>query len=97
MNSSAMLNYLFKNNLLQLFSNLYVSLWILLILTATVASGERLLSKLKLIKNYLRSIISQERTNLANVSIEHEIASKFEASKFIKQFAEVKARYARFI
>jgi len=59
-------------------------------LSVTVASGERLLSKLKLIKNYLRSIISQERTNLATVSIEHEIASKFKTSKLIKQFAEVK-------
>jgi len=56
-----------------------------------------LLSKLKLIKNYLRSIISQERTNLASVSIEHEIASKFETSKLIKQLAEVKERHARFI
>jgi len=48
-----------------------------------------------LIKNYLRSIISQERTNLATVSV--EIASKFETSKLIKQLAEVKARHARFI
>jgi len=66
-------------------------------LSATVASGERLLSKFKLIKNYLRSIISQERTNLATVSIEHEIASKFETSKLIEQFAEVNARHALFI
>jgi len=44
----------------------------------------------------LRSIISQERTNLATVLTEHEIASKFETSKLIKQF-EVKARHARFI
>jgi len=66
-------------------------------LSATVASGERLLSKLKLIKNYLRSIIFQERTNLATVSIEHEITNKFDTSKFVKQFAEVKARHERFI
>lgn len=97
MNSSAMLNYLLKNNLQQVFPNFYISLRILLTLPVTVASGERSFSKLKLIKNYLRSTISQERlTNLATISIEHEIASKLETSSLIKKFAEAKARRARF-
>lgn len=97
MNSSAMLNYLIQNNLQQVFPNFYVSLRILLTLPVTVASGERSFSKLKLIKNYLRSTMSQERlTNLATISIEHEIASKLETSKLIKQFAEIKARRACF-
>lgn len=63
MNSSAMLNYLLQNNLQQVFPNLYVSLRILLTLPVIVASGERSSSKLKLIKNYLRSTMSQERNN----------------------------------
>jgi len=48
----------------------------------------------KLIKNYFCSVISQERlTNLATISIEHEIMSELETSKLIKQFSEVKARH----
>jgi len=58
-----------------------------------VISGGRLFSKLKVIKTYFCSTISQERlTNLATISIEHEIASELESSKLIKQFAKVKAR-----
>jgi len=98
MNSNAMLNYLLKNNLQQVFPNFYVSLRILLTLPVTVASGERSFSKLKLIKNYCRSTMSQERlTNLATISIEHEIANKLETPKLIKEFAKAKARRAHFI
>jgi len=62
-------------------------------LPVTVALGERLFSKLKLIKKYLCSTISQERlTNLITISIEHEIANELETSKLIKQFIEIKAR-----
>jgi len=65
-------------------------------LSVTVISGGRLFSKLKVIKNYFCLTIFQERklylTNLATISIKHEIASKLEISKLIKQFAEVKAR-----
>jgi 20S proteasome alpha/beta subunit len=47
---------------------------ILLTIPDTVASAERSFSKLKLVKNYLRSTMSQDRlVDLARLSIESEI------------------------
>ena len=58
------------------FPNFWTALRILLTIPVTVASGERSFSKLKLIKTYLRSTMSQERLNgLAILSIENEVAS----------------------
>ena len=51
----------------------------------TVATAERSFSKLKLIKNFLRSSMSQERLNgLALVSIENERAKNFDFRKIIQ-------------
>ena len=58
-----------------------------------MASGERTFSKLKLIKNYLRSSMSQERlTNLALLSIEKDICENLDLSKIMNEFASKKAR-----
>ena len=51
------LNYLCQNRLISLYPNTVVALRILLTLPVSVASGKRSFSKLKLIKNYLRSSI----------------------------------------
>ena len=52
---------------------------ILLTIPVTVASEEKSFSKLKLIKIYLRSTISQSRlTNLATLLIENEIAENID-------------------
>jgi len=45
------------------FPNVSVAYRILLTVHVTVASAERSFSKLKLLKNYLRSTMSQERLN----------------------------------
>ena len=50
--------------------NIAIALRILLTLPITVASGERSFSKLKIIKNYLRSTMTQERlSGLATLAI----------------------------
>lgn len=88
-----MLQYLFENNLIATFPNTAIVLRILLTLPVTVASGERSFSKLKLIKNYLRSTMVQERlNNLAIVSIEHEILDSVNTNQLIEDFANKKIR-----
>lgn len=63
----------------------------------SVASGERSFSKLKIIKNYLRNSMSQERLNgLAIISIEHEVASSIQYDEVIDEFAAAKARKGSF-
>ena len=59
----------------------------------TVATAERSFSKLKLIKNFFRSSMSQERlSGLALLSIENERVKNLDFRKVIQQFASVKAR-----
>ena len=63
----------------------------------TVATAERSFSKLKLIKNFLRSSMSQERlSGLSLLSIEHERAKTLDFRKTIKQFASAKERRKNF-
>ena len=72
-----LLNALAEYRLESKFSNLSVSLRMFLAAPAAIASAERSFSKLKLIKNYLRSSMGQDRLiNLARLSIESNIAKK---------------------
>lgn len=91
------LNFIKDRNLKELYPNVWIALRILLTIPVTVASGERSFSKLKLIKTYLRSTISQCRlTNLATLSIENEIAENIDFDNLIKEFADKKARKVKF-
>ena len=66
---------------------------ILLIIPVTVASIERSFSKLKLIKSYLRSTMSQEKlSGLVILSIEKKILVKLEYKNLISNFVSQKAR-----
>ena len=57
-------------------------------LPVTVATAETSFSKLKIIKTYLRSTMSQERLDgLAIISIEHECAKDTDFDQVIKEFA----------
>ncbi|XP_076890376.1 uncharacterized protein LOC143541427 [Bidens hawaiensis] len=89
------LNYIKK---FDSFSNAYIAYRIVLTIPVTVASAERSFSKLKLIKTYLRSTMSQEMLNgLALLSIEKNFIGEIDYDYFIKQFASIKARKINFI
>ena len=84
------INYIKK---LDLFPNTCIAYRILLTILVTVASAIRSFSKLKLIKSYIRSIMSQERlSRLAILSIENEMFEKLEYKNLISQFASQKVR-----
>ncbi|CAM8884341.1 unnamed protein product [Rhodiola kirilowii] len=69
----------------------------MLIVPVTVASAERSFSKLKILKSYLRSTMSQERLNaLALISIEHEFLEKLDYDRLIDDFASKSARRSMF-
>lgn len=80
------------------FPNIAVALRIMMTVPVTVASAERSFSKLKLIKNYLRSTMSQDRLcGLAMLSIEKDTASFVDYDEVINEFAHRKARRVDFL
>jgi len=80
------LEYIYSKNLTAVCPNITIALRILLTMPVTVASAERSFSKLKLIKNYLRSTMSQERlTNLATISIEEAILDHIDIHETINE------------
>ena len=75
------------------FSELHKLLTLFVTIPVTVATAERSFSKLKLIKTYLRSKMSQERLDgLAILSIENAEAKDMDKQKLIQNFASVNAR-----
>ena len=88
------LNYIKR---LEYFSNACIAFRILLTILVTVAPAERSFSKLKLIKSYLRSTMSQKRlSRLTILSIEKEMLAKLESKILISNFASQKARKINF-
>ena len=70
---------------------------ILLTIPVSVASAERSFSKLKLIKSYLRSTMSQERlSDLAILSIERELLRNIDFESLVNEFLEKKGRQIMF-
>jgi hypothetical protein len=87
------LEIIVKNDLIPCFPNFALAIRIFLTLPVSVASGERSFSKLKIIKNYLRNNMTQERlSDLAIISIESEISEKIDFTEIIDKFASQKAR-----
>lgn len=79
------------------FSELYSVFMLFLTLPVTVASVERSFSKLKIIKDYKRNSIGENRLkNLALLAIEHKEASKMDLKDLINKFANAKARKKMF-
>ena len=76
-----------------LFPNLRVAVQLMLTIAISVASCERSFSKMKLIMNYLKSSMSQDRLSaLALLSIEREEVNHLNFNDVIDKFASVKAR-----
>ena len=81
------------NDWIETFPNVNIALRIYLCMMVSNCSGERSFSKLKRIKNELRSTMVQERlSNLSLMSIEHEILNALDFEKLIDAFAANKAR-----
>jgi len=81
----------------EVFPNLSVALQITLTVPVTVASAERSFSKLKLIKTYLRSTMTQDRlVGLATISVESDVARSVDYSSLLQTFAAKKARKVSF-
>jgi hypothetical protein len=80
------------------FQTVWVAYRILLTIPVTVASAERSFSKLKLIKTYLRTTMSQERlSDLVMISIENEYLNKLNYDDLIEEFASKNARRSNFL
>jgi hypothetical protein len=80
------------------FQTVWVAYRILLTIPVTVASTERNFSKLKLIKTYLRTTMSQERlSGLVMISIENEYLDKLNYDDLIEEFASKNARRSNFL
>lgn len=93
MTAFELLSFLCEKNLEELYPNLWIALRIAVTLPVTVASSERSFSKLKLIKSYLRSSMSQERlSGLAIMSINHDVGKHLSYDDIIDDFASRKCR-----
>lgn len=87
------LNYICNSNLLDSMPNLVIALCILLTLPVSVASGERSFSKLKLIKTYIQSTMTQDRlVGLSTLSIKQDIAQTIDLNELVSTFSKLKAR-----
>ena len=85
--------FIHEREISEMYPNFWTALRICLTLPVTVAEAERSFSKLKLIKSYLRSTMSQEHlSGLAVISINHAIAGQISYDDIIDDFASRKAR-----
>ena len=85
--------HLKENHLESTFPNMEICLRIYCSMMASNASAERTFSKMKLIKNELRSTMSETRLNsLSIMSIESDILQGLDFSDIVSSFATIKSR-----
>jgi len=90
------LQYILENDLMTTFPNITIALRILLTLPVSIESGEKSFSKLKIIKNHLKSTRKQKKLFcLATLAIKHEILEI--NIKILKKFITVKSRKVLFL
>ena len=93
--SRELLGIILNKQLGTLYPEVVTGLVLFLTIPVTVATAERSFSKLKLIKNYLRSTMCQSRLSaLALISIENVIAKQLDIKKLTKIFAVAKPKRA---
>lgn len=86
-------NIITDKNLTDTFPNAEIALRMYLVLMVANSSSERSFSKLKLIKNRLRTVMNQERlSNLSLLSIEFDILRELDFSDIVEEFANRRAR-----
>lgn len=86
-----------KNDLRATFPNAEVALRIYLSIMVSNASGERSFSKMKYIKNRLRTSMTNERlVNLTLLSIENKILKEISVDDIIDSFQLAKSRRKAF-
>jgi hypothetical protein len=79
------------------FPNATIAYRVLLTIPMTVASAEGSFSKLKLLKSYLRSTMTQERLNdLAMIALESDLLEKIDYESIIENFISRKKRMMLF-
>ena len=82
-----------NENLKSTFPNICIMLRIYLSMMVSNCSGERSFSKLKIIKNRLRTTLSQDKLNwLSLMSIESDVLRSIDFHDIINDFAHCKAR-----
>lgn len=90
--------FIIENDLSSLYNEIFTACIIYLSLPVTVASAERSFSKLKLLKNYLRNSISQERlTGISILNIEKSRTNELDLGKLINDFGNMKCRKKNFL
>jgi len=88
-----LLQFIHKYNHGNSVPNIVIMLRIFLTIAVSVATCERSFSKLKLIKNYLRSSMSTLRLrNLATLSAEQQLTDEINFDIATEEFANKKAR-----
>ena len=75
------------------YPNAIIAYRILLTIPVTVASAERSFSKLKLLKSYMRSTMTQKRLNgLATIALEIDVLEKINYEDIIEAFISTNTR-----
>ncbi|KAL4126127.1 hypothetical protein QTP88_010356 [Uroleucon formosanum] len=91
-------SFIIEYDLSSLYSEILTACIIYLSLPVTVATAERSFSKLKLLKNYLRNSISQDRlTGISILNIEKSRTKELDIEKLINDFANMKSRKKNFL
>ncbi|ESO11747.1 hypothetical protein HELRODRAFT_71731 [Helobdella robusta] len=80
-----MLTLIYKNKLEEIYPYITTALRMFLTLPVTVSSGKRSFSKLKIIKNYMRSTMGQEHKRAFLVNFD-DVINTFAAKKARKTY-----------